>query len=140
MSSGVVQVAGKRPRVLVVEDEPQIRAIVMRVLTSAGFEVQQAANGALGLEMFKNQQPPFDVVVTDVVMPELSGLELARALRRLDHRLGLVFMSGYPDGMHGAHASEFAGAAFLPKPFRHQTLVDAVRERLSDSGELRERA
>jgi two-component system, cell cycle sensor histidine kinase and response regulator CckA len=139
-ASGVLQVARSRPRVLVVEDEPQVRAVAARALSNAGFEVQQAANGAQGLEAFKCQQPPFDVVVTDVVMPELSGPEMARAVRKLDPHLGLVFMSGYPEAMHSAHAGEFAGAAFLAKPFRPQMLVEAVRERLRTDGALREQA
>jgi signal transduction histidine kinase/ActR/RegA family two-component response regulator len=137
--SGVLQVAGRRPRVLVVEDEPQIRAIAARALTNAGFEVSQAANGALGLASFKSEQPPFDVVVTDVVMPELSGPDLARAVRKLDPHLGLVFMSGYPEAMQTMRAGEFEGAAFLRKPFSPQLLVAAVRERLPRVG-LQEQA
>ena len=129
-TSGVVPVAQKRPRVLVVEDEPQVRAIAARALTNSGFEVQQAANGALGLALIKEQQLPFDVLVTDVVMPELSGPELARAALKLDPSLGLVFMSGFPEAMYSAHADEFEGAAFLAKPFSPQTLVETVRERL----------
>ncbi len=139
-TSGVLQVAGRRPRVLVVEDEPQIRAIAARALTNAGFEVRQASNGALGLEAFKNEQPPFDVLVTDVVMPELSGPELARAVRLLDPSLGLVFMSGYPEAMHGTPAREFAGAAFLAKPFTPQVLIQAVRDSLRAEEPREERA
>jgi signal transduction histidine kinase/ActR/RegA family two-component response regulator len=127
-TSGVVPVAQKKSRVLVVEDEPQVRAIAARALTNSGFDVQQAANGALGLALIKEQQLPFDVLVTDVVMPELSGAELARAALKLDPSLGVVFMSGFPEGMYSAHAHEFEGAAFLAKPFSPQTLVEAVRE------------
>jgi len=139
-TSGVVEVAGRRPRVLVVEDEPQIRAIAARALTNAGFEVLQAANGALGLAWFKNEQSPVDVMVTDVVMPELSGPDLARAARKLDPHLGLVFMSGYPEAMQGMRAGEFDGAAFLSKPFSPQLLVAAVRARLRSASGLREQA
>jgi signal transduction histidine kinase/ActR/RegA family two-component response regulator len=139
-TSGVLQVAARRPRVLVVEDEPQIRAIAARALTNAGFEVLQAANGALGLALFKTEQRPFDVLVTDVVMPELSGIELARAVRQLAPDLGLVFMSGYPDAIQGGRAGEFDGAAFLSKPFSPQLLVAAVRDRLPRVGGLQEQA
>ena len=129
-TSGVLPVARKRARVLVVEDEPQVRAIAARALTNGGFEVLQAADGALGLALLKEQQLPFDVIVTDVVMPELSGPELARAALKLDPNLGLVFMSGFPEAMYSAHADEFEDAAFLAKPFSPQTLVEAVRERI----------
>ena len=127
-TSGVLPVAQSTGRVLVVEDEPQVRAIAVRALTSAGFDVQQAANGALGLALLKEQPSPIDVIVTDVVMPQLSGPELARAARAFDPKLGIVFMSGFPEAMHSAHASDFAGAAFLAKPFAPSALVDAVRD------------
>jgi len=121
-----------------VEDEPQVRALAARALTNAGFEVLQAANGALGLALVKSEATPFDVLVTDVLMPELTGPELARAVRQLDPNMGLVFMSGMPDAMHSAHASEFAGAAFLNKPFSPQVLVESVRDRIAERAELSE--
>jgi CheY-like chemotaxis protein len=121
-------------RVLVVEDEPQVRVIAARALTQAGFEVVQAGNGASGLALLKEQRVPFDVIVTDVVMPELSGPDLARAARAFDESLGIVFMSGFPEPMHNAHASDFAGAAFLAKPFGPRALVQAVRDCIERRG------
>jgi two-component system cell cycle sensor histidine kinase/response regulator CckA len=138
-TSGVVPVAERKPRVLVVEDEPQVRAIAARALTNGGFDVQQAANGALGLALMKEQQLPFDVLVTDVVMPELSGPELARAALKLDPSLGVVFMSGFPEAMYNAHPDEFEGAAFLAKPFSPQTLVETVRERAEQRTSAKQR-
>jgi two-component system cell cycle sensor histidine kinase/response regulator CckA len=138
-ASGVQQVAKPRARVLVAEDEPQVRAVAVRALTAAGFEVTQAANGALGLALLKAQQQRFDVLVTDVVMPELSGPDFVRAARALDPELGLVFMSGYPVAMQNAPANEFAGAAFLTKPFAPQALVEAVRDQVTQRrAELRD--
>jgi two-component system, cell cycle sensor histidine kinase and response regulator CckA len=132
--SGVVPVAPATYRVLVVEDEPQVRAIAARALTNAGFEVLQAANGALGLALLEGQRIPFDVVVTDVIMPALSGPDLARAARALDQNLGIVFMSGFPEPLHDAHATDFAGAAFLAKPFSPRALVQAVHDCIERRG------
>lgn len=132
--SGVVPVARATYRVLVVEDEPQVRAIAARALTNAGFEVLQAANGALGLALLEAQCIPFDVVVTDVIMPALSGPDLARAARALDQTLGIVFMSGFPEPLHDAHATDFAGAAFLAKPFSPRALVQAVHDCIERRG------
>jgi two-component system cell cycle sensor histidine kinase/response regulator CckA len=137
-TSGVVPVARERRRVLVVEDEPQVRAIAVRALSNAGFEVLQAENGAIGLALVKSEPVAFDVIVTDVVMPVLSGPELARAVRKLEPDIGLVFMSGLPEAMHNARADEFAGAAYLNKPFSPQILVEAVRERIAERADLRE--
>jgi two-component system cell cycle sensor histidine kinase/response regulator CckA len=130
-TSGVLPVVD-RTRVLVVEDEPQVRAIAARVLTNAGFDVQQAPNGAAGLALIRAQTKPFDVVVTDVVMPELNGPDMARAALELQPSLGLVFMSGFPEAMCGRGPDEFAGAAFLSKPFAPQQLVDVVREHVDE--------
>jgi two-component system cell cycle sensor histidine kinase/response regulator CckA len=135
-TSGVLPVARATHRVLVVEDEPQVRAIAARALTSAGFEVLQAANGALGLALIKEQRVPFDVIVTDVVMPELNGPDLARAARAFDQNLGIVFMSGFPESMHDAHATDFTGAAFLAKPFAPRALVQAVRDCIEQRGAM----
>jgi len=137
-TSGVVPIAARRPRVLVAEDEPQVRAVAVRALSGAGFEVLPVANGALALAAIKSQREPFDVLVTDVLMPKLSGPELARTARSIDPSLGLVFMSGYPESMLGARVNEFAGAAFLAKPFTARELIEAVRERAERrSAELR---
>ena len=130
--SGVVEVARVRPRVLLAEDEPQVRAIAARTLIAAGFDVVQAANGALGLALLKAQTQPLDVLVTDVSMPEMTGPELARAALALQPNLGLVFMSGYPEAMRRTSPDEFVGAAFLAKPFAPQDLIEAVSERAAN--------
>jgi signal transduction histidine kinase/ActR/RegA family two-component response regulator len=127
-TSGVVQIARPPQRVLVVEDEPQVRTVAARALTNAGYEVLQAANGALGLALIREQSSPFEVLVTDVMMPELSGPDLVRAARALDPNLGVVFMSGFPEAMQDARASDFGRAVFLAKPFGPSALVEAVRE------------
>ena len=127
-TSGVVPVS-ERPRVLVVEDEPQVRAIAARTLSNAGFEVQQAPNGAAALKLI-DAEKRFDVIVTDVLMPELNGVELARAVRAKTPDMELVFMSGYPEALQGVSPDELVGYAFLAKPFAPQQLVEIVRERL----------
>lgn len=138
-TSGVVAVV-ERPRILVVEDEPQVRAIAARALSNAGFEVAQAANGAAALALINSQDKPFQVLVTDVVMPELNGPELARAVLATQPNLGLVFMSGFPEAMQGVGPDEFKGAAFLSKPFTPQQLVQVVRDRVEHRAELQAQA
>jgi signal transduction histidine kinase len=140
VSSGVVPVASRRRRILVVEDEPQVRAIAARALSAAGFEVHQAPNGEAALQLVKEQTQPFDLIVTDVLMPERNGPELARAVRQDHPDMALVFMSGFPEAMQGARIDEFPNASFLNKPFSPQMLVDSVRERLELSGAQRREA
>lgn len=126
VASAVVRVASRQKRVLVVEDEPQVRAIAARALTNAGYEVSQAGNGATALSLVREQSIPFDVIVSDVLMPELSGPELARAVRTFAPEIAWIFMSGYPEALQGSEPEEFAGAAFLAKPFSPQKLVEVV--------------
>ena len=73
---------------------------------------------------------PLDLVVSDVVMPELTGPELARAVRAFAPSILWVFMSGFPEFMDQGEPGEFEDATFLAKPFSPQKLVEAVRERI----------
>jgi two-component system cell cycle sensor histidine kinase/response regulator CckA len=113
-------------RVLVVEDRAVVRQLARDVLEASGFEVAVAAGGAEALDAVASQ-PPFDVLVTDVVMPEMSGAELAQALRADRPELPVVFMSGYTDDVLGNEELSQPGTSFVRKPFANAELVTAVR-------------
>ncbi len=108
--------------VLVVEDQPTVRQLVRRVLEDHGYRVWVAANGREGLEAIERAGSAIHVLVTDLVMPELSGLELWRHARTLQPDLRVVFTSGY------SHEAREAGrlpeaSRFLPKPFTPEDLL-----------------
>ncbi len=111
--------------VLVVEDEPAVRRLAVRVLERAGYTVLDAANGVDGLRVFQGHADEIHVVVTDLVMPELGGHGLAAALRELRPGLPVLFMSGYDDDDR-AGGGDMEDALFLAKPFTPAALVDAV--------------
>jgi PAS domain S-box-containing protein len=121
---------GERPRghgetVLVVEDAEGIRALLDRVLSAHGYTVLLADNGAAGLELARGHPDTISLLLTDVVMPEMSGPALAAALRDEHPELRIVFMSGYTQGIIGTQGVE-EGATLLEKPFNRQQLLEAV--------------
>jgi signal transduction histidine kinase/CheY-like chemotaxis protein len=112
--------------ILVVEDDPLVRTATSRILGSRGYRVLQAANGREALAVASRAPRPIDMLVTDVVMPEMGGRELARELLRRDPRLPVLLVSGYASG--GREAVQDAPLPFLPKPFTPEQIADRVRQ------------
>jgi PAS domain S-box-containing protein len=119
---------GGSETVLVVEDEPGVRRIVVRVLRSLGYVVIDApdAGSALALEATRSEQP-IHLLLTDVVMPGMGGRELADAIRARRPQLAVLFMSGYTDDDLLRHGVSSARDAFLQKPFTPEELAAKVR-------------
>ena len=116
-------------RILVVEDEAAVRSLTARVLERAGHTVMQAANGLEALALLDERADEVDLVLTDLVMPEMGGRELRAALRRRYPRIPVVFMSGYDEDRALAEGED--GVQFLPKPFTPAALVDVVARALA---------
>jgi PAS domain S-box-containing protein len=116
--------------VLLVEDEPSLRRLACRILESNGYRVIEAADGAEALEVAAAFDDPIDALVTDVVMPRLGGIELARRLRRDRPEVGLLFMSGYPDDRARGAEGFPPGATVIEKPFRSNAFLAKLRAAL----------
>jgi CheY-like chemotaxis protein len=110
--------------VLVVDDEDAVRRFVVHVLRTAGYHVAEAtdATGALELSQFTT----FDVLVTDVVMPGMTGDELARQLRQKERGLKVLYLTGYSDRLFQEKPFLWADEAFLDKPFTSTGLNEAL--------------
>jgi two-component system, cell cycle sensor histidine kinase and response regulator CckA len=117
-------------RVLVVEDERLVRELIARNLAERGYEVVTAANGAEALELAGAREEGIDLLLTDVVMPELGGPELAARLTAHRPHLKVVYMTGYAER---AVAGELAPWPLLQKPFDVGTLAEAVRDVLDNA-------
>ncbi len=116
---------------LVVEDLEPLRGVVTKMLQAMGLEVLAAANGLEALELLTRDAPPIDVVLSDLLMPRMGGVELARALRERGITVGLVFMSGYADqGMLDELATLAPSAPVLAKPFSTEELQRTIEEAL----------
>lgn len=123
---------GKAPggteTVLLVEDEPLVRDMVERVLRRAGYSVLTARSGADALAIVDDHEGAVDLLLTDVVMPRMSGPEVAQKLREDRPELPVLYMSGYADDALGSHGIEASGVAFLRKPFKPDELAHKIRE------------
>ena len=118
-------------RIVVVEDEPMVRASVVKQLQSLGYTVSQAADGTAGIASFEAAPQPYDLLLTDVVMPgPLNGRMLADEVTRRWPKTKVVFISGYAENavLHDGQADE--GVLLLSKPFRKSDLAQIVRQAL----------
>jgi len=116
--------------VLLVEDEDAVRSFAARALGQRGYNVLQATTGVEALEVFARHQGEVDLVVSDVVMPEMDGPTLLKELRKTNPDLKIIFVSGYPDDAFKKTLGENEAYAFLPKPFTLPQLAAKVKEQL----------
>ncbi|HEY1188634.1 MAG TPA: response regulator [Gemmata sp.] len=123
--------APARPAILVAEDDDAVREFVRIVLDHAGFEVRVAPNGAAAGDLFETDPSAFDMLLTDVVMPLATGVELAERVRATRPELPVLFMSAYP-GTPGLSPCPLPpGAVLLEKPFSLIQLLERVRATLA---------
>jgi two-component system cell cycle sensor histidine kinase/response regulator CckA len=116
---------GTRLRILVVDDEEAVRKFVVRVLSDAGYETMAAADGREAIATAQTFQP-FDLLLTDLMMPEMAGDELARRLRQEEPGLKVLYLTGYSDKLFKERVTLWADEAFLDKPCSMRGLLEAV--------------
>ncbi|MBK7894817.1 MAG: PAS domain S-box protein [Anaerolineaceae bacterium] len=118
--------------ILVVEDEEAVRNLVCSTLEGLGYAVMAAKDGYAALSLMRQRNEAVDLLLTDVVMPKMSGRELAEQLVEQYSNLKVLFMSGYMDDAVVRHGILTAQVAFLPKPFSGNLLANKVREVLDE--------
>jgi two-component system, cell cycle sensor histidine kinase and response regulator CckA len=114
--------------ILLVEDEDPVRAVNARALTARGYTVLEAASGVEALQLIAESEKPVDLVVSDVVMPEMDGPTLLRQLRQRYPDLKVVFVSGYAEDAFRKNLPEGEAFNFLAKPFSLKQLVETVKQ------------
>jgi CheY-like chemotaxis protein len=117
--------------ILLVEDDEKVRELVSCSLQSLGYRVMQAVNGRDALRVLEDCQVPIDLLLTDVVMPEMSGSQLADIFTRRNGSARVLFVSGYTNDEVLRRGVMRAEAAFLHKPFTLSALAAKVRESLN---------
>lgn len=114
--------------ILVVDDEQDILTFVQSALNRIDFHVILASNGDVALDLIERQQTPLDLLLTDVVMPGMSGPMLVDRILAMQPSLPVLFMSGYDDRQIVQRYVLKEGFALLPKPFTIETLCEKVQE------------
>jgi PAS domain S-box-containing protein len=117
-----------RGTLLVVEDEEAVRHYVQGVLTQQGYQVRVAGRPSDALRLLAAENKPIDLVITDVIMPEMNGRELYRQLAEIQPGLKVLYISGYTDDIIAREGEERSSLHFLQKPFTFQQLLRKVRE------------
>jgi two-component system cell cycle sensor histidine kinase/response regulator CckA len=113
-------------RVLVVDDEEPVRKFVDRVLREAGYATATAVDGTDAIVTASKQSEPFDILVTDVMMPQMTGDELVRRLRQNEPGLKVLYLTGFSDKLFKEKVTLWEDEAFLDKPCSVKGLLEAV--------------
>jgi CheY-like chemotaxis protein len=114
--------------ILLAEDDPDVRSLALEILQAQGYTVLPAANGREAMDVAERHRRLIHILVTDVVMPEMNGADLARRLAGLRPGLRVLFMSGYTDDVIAREGVLEPGTALLEKPFAPSALTQKVRE------------
>jgi two-component system, cell cycle sensor histidine kinase and response regulator CckA len=120
--------------ILVLEDEDHVRRVVVAMLQRGGYEVIEATRAEEALDVASDPARPIDLLLTDIVMPGMSGPEVVRKIRELRPGLKAICMSGYTDETVVRHGILESGIAFLQKPVTPDSLRQKVRSVLDDEG------
>ena len=119
-------------KLLVVDDVPDNRDLLVRRLNRLDIkQIDQASNGVEALEVIEKEGAQIDLVVSDVVMPEMDGPTLLKELRRINPGMKMIFVSGYAEQAFEKNLPEGQAPAFLPKPFTLKQLATAVKETMA---------
>jgi two-component system cell cycle sensor histidine kinase/response regulator CckA len=129
-ASDDLDLTGKSAVVLLVEDEEAVRRGGKRMLETRGYTVHEAGSGTEALDIMEELQGKVDIVVSDVVMPEMDGPTLLTELRKIYPDMKFIFVSGYAEDAFARNLPADAKFGFLPKPFSLKQLAVAVREML----------
>jgi len=116
--------------ILIIDDEEPIRALLRTTLEGAGYEVTEAPNGRIGLELYRHR--PTDLVITDILMPEMNGLDMILELTRAFLNVKVIAITGAPDTQNALDAAKLLGVRHtLHKPFSMSALLRTVQYELA---------
>ncbi len=115
-------IPGGTETILLVEDDASVQRVVGRLLRKLGYTVLIAGDGVEGVSLFDERSKEIDLVITDIVMPGQTGIEMAQDLRKRRPDLKILFISGYAGSLDGPLPHPF-----LPKPFSMEEIAEAVR-------------
>jgi nitrogen-specific signal transduction histidine kinase/CheY-like chemotaxis protein len=128
---GIRTIVGTGETVLLVEDEEAVRDLASEILSSKGYRVLEAGACDLALRITREHSGPIDALVTDVVMPQMSGRQLAEIIQGIRPQIKVLYISGYTDDIISHHGVLEPGTAFLQKPFSPEAFAGKVHDLLN---------
>jgi len=131
-SPPVKSLAGGTETILVVDDEEVIRDVARRILCAAGYTVLTAENGVQAVELFRQRREEIDLVILDMIMPEMSGEETFTRLREIDPQVRTLLSSGYSQEGRAEHILKAGVRGFLQKPYTIEDVLHKVRTVLDE--------
>jgi two-component system cell cycle sensor histidine kinase/response regulator CckA len=123
-------------KVLLVEDDDQVRGFIRMLLTTNGYRVLEASTGLEGLQIAEAEGSNIDLLLSDMLLPELSGIDLAQKVLDANPRTKVLFMTGYVEGDIVQRGLNELGASFLDKPFQPATLLTRVQEAIASTDKV----
>jgi PAS domain S-box-containing protein len=126
---------GGNERILLVDDEPEVMETTSKTLERLGYRVTTATNGAKAWDLFRKDQNGFDIVITDQVMPDITGIDLARRVLKERGNIPIILVTGYSETVTPENARSAGISEFVMKPFKKQEVAEAVRRVLDRSSE-----
>jgi signal transduction histidine kinase/CheY-like chemotaxis protein len=126
----VATTKGGHETILVVEDEARVRAVAVTLLRKHGYRVLEASNAGEALLICEQEKDKIDLMLSDVIMPNMNGRQLADRLAQVRPDMKVIFMSGYTDNVIAENGILEAGASFIQKPFNPTSLLKLIREKL----------
>ena len=121
---------------LLVEDEAALREVARRILDRNGYQVLTAASGPEAIDLIASHRGPLDLLLTDVVMPQMMGNEVAERVRACRPGVRVLYMSGYTQGLLSARGVLETGVSLIEKPFSEPALLTKLSEILGPDGQL----
>ena len=121
--------------ILVVDDDPSVRAVIARMIEAVGFTVLQAVDGRHGVEVFRENRRSIRAAILDMTMPNLDGREALERIREISSDVPVIMVSGFSEKCNGGSFVNGGPNAFLQKPFSNDELIDKLRGILADSSE-----
>jgi PAS domain S-box-containing protein len=114
-------------RILLVEDDKSVRLLAATILSNLGYKIYESSNGKEALTMISNKNTPIDLIITDMIMPEMNGYELAEKLKVIKPDIRIIFTSGYTEDHIASNGIVDESIYFLPKPYSPKTMAKKVR-------------
>ena len=121
----------KNKRILVVDDEVSIAEFMQELLESQHYNVETTTSSKQAIELFRNADPEFDLVITDQTMPDMTGDELVRKILNISPHIPVILCSGYSETINEKTALELGCSQYLMKPLSNATLLQAIKKSLA---------